>query len=69
MSTLSLIPVLNPKNVHHPLNDFSHVAFVAGAPVSLRCFPLGQDAAGVHRLRQQREPLTFASSGLDRMVI
>ena len=33
------IPVINPKNAYHPLNDFTHVAFVAGAPVSLAVFP------------------------------
>lgn len=67
VSTLSLIPVLNPKNVYHPLNDFSHVAFVAGAPVSLAVFP----KLGVKTLpefiayaNKRAKPLTFASSGL-----
>src|SRR5918999_1384705 len=28
VSTLSLIPVINPKNSYHPLNDFTHIAFI-----------------------------------------
>jgi len=67
VSTLSLIPVINPKNAYHPLNDFTHVAFVAGAPVSLAVFP----KLGVKTLlefiayaNKSATPLTFASSGL-----
>lgn len=67
VSTLSLIPVLNPKNAYHPLNDFTHVAYVAGAPVSLAVFP----KTGVKTLAEfiafankSARPLTFASSGL-----
>lgn len=67
VSTLSLIPVINPKNAYHPLNDFAHIAFVAGAPVSLAVFP----GLGVKTLpdfvayaKKSAKPLTFASSGL-----
>ncbi len=67
VSTLSLIPVINPKNAYHPLNDFSHVALVAGAPVALAVFP----KLGVKTLpefiayaNKRDKPLTFASSGL-----
>jgi tripartite-type tricarboxylate transporter receptor subunit TctC len=67
VSTLSLIPVINPKNSYHPLSDFTHVAFVAGAPVSLAVFP----KLGVKTLpefiayaNKSAKPLTFASSGL-----
>jgi tripartite-type tricarboxylate transporter receptor subunit TctC len=67
VSTLSLIPVINPKNAYHPVNDFSHVAFVAGAPVALAVFP----KLGIKTLpefiayaNKQAKPLTFASSGL-----
>ena len=67
VSTLSLIPVINPKNAYHPLNDFTHVAFVAGAPVVLAVFP----KLGVKTLPEfiayaskSDKPLTFASSGL-----
>jgi tripartite-type tricarboxylate transporter receptor subunit TctC len=67
VSTLSLIPVINPKNSYHPLNDFTHVAFVAGAPVALAVFP----KLGIKTLPEfiayaskSDKPLTFASSGL-----
>jgi tripartite-type tricarboxylate transporter receptor subunit TctC len=67
VSTLSLIPVINPKNSYHPLNDFTHVAFVAGAPVALAVFP----KLGIKTLPEfiayagkRDKPLTFASSGL-----
>jgi tripartite-type tricarboxylate transporter receptor subunit TctC len=59
--------VLNPKQSYHPLNDFAHVAFVAGAPVALAVYP----ATGVKTLKEfiayanrSAKPLTFASSGL-----
>jgi tripartite-type tricarboxylate transporter receptor subunit TctC len=67
VSTLSLIPVINPKQSYHPLNDFTHIAFVAGAPVALAVYP----KTGVRTLAQfigyannSGKPLTFASSGL-----
>jgi tripartite-type tricarboxylate transporter receptor subunit TctC len=67
VSTLSLIPVLNPKQSYDPLNDFTHIAFVAGAPVSLAVYP----ATGIRTLpefiayaNKSAKPLTFASSGL-----
>ena len=67
VSTLSLIPVINPKNAYHPLNDFTHVAFVAGAPVSLAVFPkLGVNTRPefIAYATKSAKPLTFASSGL-----
>jgi tripartite-type tricarboxylate transporter receptor subunit TctC len=67
VSTLSLIPVINPKQSYHPLNDFSHIAFVAGAPVALAVYP----KTGIKTLKEfiayankSANPLTFASSGL-----
>ncbi|MCC6888961.1 MAG: tripartite tricarboxylate transporter substrate binding protein [Hyphomicrobiales bacterium] len=67
VSTLSLIPVINPKNSYHPLNDFVHIAFVAGAPVALAVYPkLGVRtlAEFVAYANKSDRPLTFASSGL-----
>jgi tripartite-type tricarboxylate transporter receptor subunit TctC len=67
VSTLSLIPVINPKNAYHPLNDFAHVAFVAGAPVSLAVYPkLGVKTLPefIAHANKSAQPLTFASSGL-----
>src|SRR5262245_27769082 len=67
VSTLSLIPVINPKNSYHPLDDFSHVAFVADAPVDLADNP----QLGIKTLpefiayaNKSAKPSTFASSGL-----
>jgi tripartite-type tricarboxylate transporter receptor subunit TctC len=67
VSTMSLIPVINPKQSYHPLNDFAHIAFVAGAPVSLAVYP----KTGIKTLKdfiayanKSAKPLTFASSGL-----
>ena len=39
VSTLSLIPVINPKNAYHPLNDFTHVASSPARRCRSRCFP------------------------------
>ena len=35
ISTLSLVPVINPSANYHPLSDFTHIAYIAGAPVVL----------------------------------
>ena len=39
LSTLSLVPVINPTAPYHPINDFSHIAYVGGAPVVLAANP------------------------------
>lgn len=67
VSTLSLIPVINPKNPYHPLGDFTHIAFVAGAPVALAVYPklgIKSLAEFVALANKSDKPLTFASSGL-----
>ena len=67
LSTLSLVPVINPSVTYHPLNDFTHIAYVAGAPVALAATP----ATGVKTLKEfidyankLGKPITFASSGV-----
>ncbi len=67
VSTLSLIPIINPANVYHPLNDFTHISYVAGAPVALTANP----GTGIKTVRQfvdtadkGAKPPTFASSGV-----
>jgi tripartite-type tricarboxylate transporter receptor subunit TctC len=67
LSTLSLIPVVNPAVTYHPLNDFTHIAYVAGAPVALAATP----STGVKTLKEFIDyanklgrPITFASSGV-----
>ena len=39
LSTLSLVPLINPTAEYHPINDFSHIAYVGGAPVVLAANP------------------------------
>jgi tripartite-type tricarboxylate transporter receptor subunit TctC len=67
LSTLSLVPVINPSVTYHPLNDFTHIAYVAGAPVALAATP----TIGVKTLKEfidyankLGKPITFASSGV-----
>lgn len=67
LSTLSLVPVINPSVTYHPLNDFTHIAYVAGAPVALAATP----TTGVKTLKEfidyankLGKPITFASSGV-----
>lgn len=67
LSTLSLVPVINPSVPYHPLNDFTHIAYVAGAPVALAATP----TIGVKTLKEfidyankLGKPITFASSGV-----
>jgi tripartite-type tricarboxylate transporter receptor subunit TctC len=35
LSTLSLIPIINPEATYKPLGDFKHVAYIGGSPVVL----------------------------------
>jgi tripartite-type tricarboxylate transporter receptor subunit TctC len=67
LSTLALVPVINPAATYHPVNDFSHIAYVAGAPVVLAATP----SANIKTLKEfiggataSAKPLTFASSGV-----
>ena len=63
LSTLSLVPVINPSVPYHSLNDFTHIAYVAGAPVALAATP----TIGVKTLKEfidyankLGKPITFA---------
>jgi tripartite-type tricarboxylate transporter receptor subunit TctC len=67
LSTLALVPVINPAMSYHPVNDFTHIAYVAGAPVALAATP----SSGIKTLKdfidtanKAAKPLTFASSGV-----
>lgn len=35
LSTMSLIPVINPEATYDPLGDFKHIAYIGGSPVVL----------------------------------
>jgi tripartite-type tricarboxylate transporter receptor subunit TctC len=67
LSTLALVPVINPAATYHPVNDFTHIAYVAGAPVALAATP----SANIKTLKEfistakaSAKPLTYASSGV-----
>jgi tripartite-type tricarboxylate transporter receptor subunit TctC len=67
LSTMSLIPVINPEATYNPLGDLKHIAFVGGSPVvlaanqathanSLEAFIAYANAPG--------HAFTFSSSGM-----
>jgi tripartite-type tricarboxylate transporter receptor subunit TctC len=67
LSVLALVPAINTAATYHPVNDFSHIAYVAGAPVALAATP----SANIKTLKQfievagkSAKPLTYASSGV-----
>jgi tripartite-type tricarboxylate transporter receptor subunit TctC len=70
LSTLALVPAINTAVSYHPVDDFTHIAYVAGAPVALAATPSSgiktlkdfTDAAA--KAKEAGKPLTFASSGV-----
>lgn len=66
LSVLSLVPVINPGIAYDSSGDFSHIAYVADAPVVLAANP----KTGVTSLdafvtyATERRAFTFASSGV-----
>ena len=67
VSTLALVPVISTNTAYNPLADFTHIAYVAGAPVVLAVYP----ATGIKTVKEFVEfgekagkPLTFASAGV-----
>jgi tripartite-type tricarboxylate transporter receptor subunit TctC len=67
VSTLALVPIINPKATYKPLSDFTHVAYLAGSPVVLSV----AGSAGIKTLpefianaRKSTKPMSFASSGV-----
>jgi tripartite-type tricarboxylate transporter receptor subunit TctC len=71
LSILALVPAINTSVTYHPVNDFTHIAYVAGAPVALAATP----SSGIKTLKEfiataeknakgNNKPLTFASSGV-----
>jgi tripartite-type tricarboxylate transporter receptor subunit TctC len=39
LSTISLVPVINPTKTYDPIGDFTHIAYIGGAPVVLAANP------------------------------
>ena len=67
VTTMSLVPVINPKTAYNPLTDFTHIAYIAGAPVVLAVHPstnIKTLADFVEYGRRSEKPLTFASAGV-----
>jgi tripartite-type tricarboxylate transporter receptor subunit TctC len=67
VSTMSLVPVINPKTAYNPLSDFTHIAYVAGAPVVLAVHPSANAktlAEFVAFGKKSPKPLTYASAGV-----
>jgi len=71
LSTLALVPAINPAVTYNPVSSFTHISYVAGAPVALTA----TQSAGIKTLAGFIEaakraatsggrPLTFASSGV-----
>ena len=66
VSTLSLVPIINARTSYDPVKDFTHIAYMAGAPVVLAVFPgLGIKTLQefVEYAKKNGKPLTFASPG------
>ena len=67
LSTLALVPVINPAATYHPVTDFTHIAYVAGAPVVLAATPsanIKTPKEFIGTATASAKPLTFASSGV-----
>ncbi len=67
LSTLSLVPVINPQAGYDPVSDFTHIAYIGGSPVVLAANP----KTGVATLKDfvafaatPGKAFTFASSGV-----
>jgi tripartite-type tricarboxylate transporter receptor subunit TctC len=67
LSSLSLVPVINPVGTYHPINDFTHIAYIAGAPVVLAANPQTDVKTLKDFITYANTPgksFTFASSGV-----
>ena len=67
LTTMSLVPVIAPKTPYHPIKDFTHIAYIAGAPVMLAVHPstkVKTVAEFIDYGKTVGKPLTFASAGV-----
>jgi tripartite-type tricarboxylate transporter receptor subunit TctC len=70
LSTLALVPAINTAVSYHPVDGFTHIAYVAGAPVALAATPssgintLKDFVGAAGKAKTAGKPLTFASSGV-----
>jgi tripartite-type tricarboxylate transporter receptor subunit TctC len=67
LSTLSLIPVINPEATYKPLHDFKHIAYIGGSPVVLAAHE-ATHAKSLHDVvayaSAPGHAFTFSSSGV-----
>jgi tripartite-type tricarboxylate transporter receptor subunit TctC len=67
LSTLSLIPVINPEATYKPLRDLKHIAYIGGSPVVLAAHE-GTHAKSLHDVvayaSAPGHAFTFSSSGV-----
>lgn len=67
LSLLALTPIINPKAGYDPLNDLTHIAYLAGSPVAFlvsTASPVKSLGDLVARGKTGGRPLTFSSSGV-----
>jgi tripartite-type tricarboxylate transporter receptor subunit TctC len=67
LSTLSLVPVINTTIAYDPITDFTHINYVAGAPVVLAANPKTDVKTLKEFIAYANAPdksFTFASSGV-----
>jgi tripartite-type tricarboxylate transporter receptor subunit TctC len=67
LSTLSLIPVINPEATYNPLGDFKHIAYIGGSPVVLAASQATHAKTLRDFIAYTKAPghaFTFSSSGM-----
>ena len=67
LSTLSLIPSINPEATYKPLGDFKHIAYIGGSPVVLAANPATHAVTLRDFITYAKAPghaFTFSSSGM-----
>jgi tripartite-type tricarboxylate transporter receptor subunit TctC len=67
LSTLSLIPVINPEATYKPLRDLKHIAYIGGSPVVLAAHAATQAKSLQDVVAYAGAPghaFTFSSSGV-----
>ena len=67
LSTMSLIPVINPEATYKPLGDFKHIAYIGGSPVVLAATQATHAKTLADFIAYANAPshaFTFSSSGV-----
>jgi tripartite-type tricarboxylate transporter receptor subunit TctC len=67
LSTMSLIPIINPEATYHPLGDLRHIAYIGGSPVVLAANQATHAKTLADFIAYANAPghaFTFSSSGM-----